>query len=289
MFRGLLILFVWAQVGFAAVGSERRLTQAEYQNAVRDLTGIECNLGAVLPPDEDTRADARRSELMPAVKQRYLDAARQVLDRAIVTPPQPKTFSASAFTAGDPPRALSAGTLGEGVDATVRLHTPTAGDYSVKVAAEAVAETPVEIEVKIDQHAVHRFEAPAGAPTPESMVVSLSPGEHTLTLRSVDGEARLTRVEILGQVTAPSPEKQAAHARLFREANGERTRAAAAAVVGAFAARAYGRPLRPRELDDLMAEFDRSAEQREPFELSVRLALEAVLVSPDFIFRTAAK
>jgi mono/diheme cytochrome c family protein len=55
--------------------------------------------------------------------------------------------------------------------------------------------------------------------------------------------------------------------------------------IEAFAARAFRRPLEKNEIEPLMKLFERAIQRGESFENSLRFALRAVLVSPNFIFR----
>jgi hypothetical protein len=56
-------------------------------------------------------------------------------------------------------------------------------------------------------------------------------------------------------------------------------------IVGDFARRAYRRPLQPEELDRLTDLTERARADGSSFEQSVAVALQAVLVSPNFLFR----
>jgi hypothetical protein len=62
------------------------------------------------------------------------------------------------------------------------------------------------------------------------------------------------------------------------------TRTAAEKDMAAFVQRAFRRPLRPGELDHYLQLFDRSRARGEPFLPSLRQAMRAVLVSPNFLF-----
>lgn len=63
-----------------------------------------------------------------------------------------------------------------------------------------------------------------------------------------------------------------------------RPRDAARTIVATFARRAFRRPVAPEEIERLMALFDRGYRRGDGFVPSVRLALKAVLISPDFLF-----
>src|SRR5437660_540961 len=56
-------------------------------------------------------------------------------------------------------------------------------------------------------------------------------------------------------------------------------------IIGRFAARAFRRPVVKEEVDRLMKLFALADTNGESFEQSVKLALEAILVSPSFLFR----
>lgn len=61
-------------------------------------------------------------------------------------------------------------------------------------------------------------------------------------------------------------------------------REAARAILTRFAYRAFRRPPAPEEVDRLLTAFDRPANRGESFEASIRFALKAALISPEFLF-----
>ena len=86
----------------------------------------------------------------------------------------------------------------------------------------------------------------------------------------------------------PSLAKRAAHFRLFGTEPGEtilEPRAEASRLLRHFLTRAFRRPLARADLEAFLALFDRSAQRGDPFEESIRIALKAALVSPDFLYR----
>ena len=56
-------------------------------------------------------------------------------------------------------------------------------------------------------------------------------------------------------------------------------------IVSEFARRAWRRPVETLEVDELMRLYNATIEEKESFEAGVKLALQAVLVSPHFLFR----
>lgn len=68
----------------------RRLTRAEYRNAIRDLLALEVDVEALLPPDEASHGfdNMTLATLSPTLLERYLAAARKISRLAIGIPPR---------------------------------------------------------------------------------------------------------------------------------------------------------------------------------------------------------
>ena len=84
---------------FAGNAVTRRLNRREYHNTIRDLLGVDLDITTVLPADGtggsgfDTNGETLY--LPPALTERYMEAAQQILDRVIVTPLFAHTFPAN--------------------------------------------------------------------------------------------------------------------------------------------------------------------------------------------------
>jgi len=102
-------------------------------------------------------------------------------------------------------------------------------------------------------------------------------------LQAADGVLREVLPDEDGSASA---EMESARKRiLFAEPGpGLGPREAARRVIGSFARRAFRRPVRDAELDRLLSFFDRSQQRGDACRASVRLALKAVLISPNFLF-----
>lgn len=282
---------------FAGAITTRRLNRFEYDNTIRDLLGLELNYSETFPTDggggEGFNNNGETLFLPPILMERYLEAAQQILDNAIVSPPLQHRYGARDFLSATDGKPITADTLEDGFESSVALGILIGGDYTVRIAAEAVGESPVSMALKVDGIAAHRFDAPAGAATPEGTILHLPRGVHTIGLRPTGGSARISFLEISEKSAPPSAAKLAAHARIFGTrpagslalATPADRRTEAAQVVGAFSRRAFRRPVAASELERLLTLYDRSAARAEPFEEAVKLALKAVLVSPHFLFR----
>ncbi len=88
-----------------------------------------------------------------------------------------------------------------------------------------------------------------------------------------------------GPYNPPPPLLPEIHKRLLAHQPGMPPREAAREIVTRFGNRAFRRPVRPEEVERLLKLYDRAEKEGERFENCVRVALEAVLVWPDFLFR----
>jgi hypothetical protein len=86
------------------------------------------------------------------------------------------------------------------------------------------------------------------------------------------------------QATGPSPESLR---RIFicGHAAGHHTAACARPIVAKFVERAFRRPVRRDEIDSFLSFYTLARKQGDSFEEGIATALEAVLVSPNFLFR----
>jgi hypothetical protein len=86
------------------------------------------------------------------------------------------------------------------------------------------------------------------------------------------------------QVTTPSPESLR-RVYVCGHAPGKHTAACARLIVTSFAGRAYRRPATSQELEQLLGFFNLARKQGDSFEEGIATALQAVLVSPNFLYR----
>ena len=90
-----------------------------------------------------------------------------------------------------------------------------------------------------------------------------------------------------GSKPAPKKNVAEAYARVFCAVPGPDLpeEDAAREILSRFLRLAYRRPLRPGDLDPMLAVFRGARERRQLFEEAVRVALKAVLVSPNYLYR----
>lgn len=102
----------------------------------------------------------------------------------------------------------------------------------------------------------------------------------------LDAARKALSVALPDRARGLSKERKAARSRLLVAQPGLRTpaRAAAGHVLAAFAPRAFRRPVTAEETERLLTLFDRAWKRGDGFVPAVRLAMQAVLVSPHFLF-----
>jgi len=152
----------------------RRLNRTEYQNAIRDLLGLEVDAAALLPKDESSHGfdNITVGDLSPTLLNRYISAAEKISRMAVGAP----TRTAD----GDTVRLRPDLTQEENVDGlppgtrggVLLRHTfPREGDYEIQIRltrdrneeVEGLRE-PHELEVLLDRGRVAHFtvEPPGG-------------------------------------------------------------------------------------------------------------------------------
>ena len=118
------------------VATFRRLTRTEYQNAIRDLLGVQIDAKRLLPKDEESHGfdNITVGSLSPSLLDRYITAAQKISRLAVGTPlgrPDGFTFRLPAdFTQEKHIEGLPVGTRG-GV--LLPYTFPRDGEYEVRV------------------------------------------------------------------------------------------------------------------------------------------------------------
>lgn len=290
----------------------RRLNRTEYRNTIRDLVGVDFDTTTNFPQDDvgygfDNIADVL--SLPPILLEKYLAAARRILDQAVVTgpPPPPVRRYAGEQLRGGAPLDAGGRTLASAGEIYVEHPCRTAGEYMVRlrVYGDQAGPEPVRIELRLGGQPVGRFEVTATAAAPQVIEtnLTLAAGRPRLAVAFLndyyqpdapdpaqrDRNFHLVSLEVVGPLTTERPPLPESHRRIFFVAPAARTpeaeRDCAREILGEFARRAYRRPVRPEEVNGLLGLYDLARSDGENFEAGVKLALTAVLVSPHFLFR----
>lgn len=282
----------------------RRLNRAEYNNTIRDLVGVNFQPAEDFPVDDvgygfDNIGDVL--SMSPLLFEKYLTAAEKIMADAIVldgpklTGPKNRVEAEKmTLTAeGSGPYGGFAMSLMKEGEVFTEVEVKEAGEYYLRARAfgtQAGTELP-KLEFRVDSKAVgvHEVSAYEKKPALLQTKVKLEPGKKKLAAayinnfvdRSGDRNLYVDFVELEGPLAAqPYPET---HQRIFFKEG--KSKEVATEIIGRFAKRAFRRPVGDQELERLMRIFEMAQKEGDNFEQSVRVALEAVLVSPHFLFR----
>ncbi|HLY72718.1 MAG TPA: DUF1592 domain-containing protein, partial [Planctomycetota bacterium] len=291
----------------------RRLNRVDYRNTIRDLVGVDFNPNTEDFPSDDVGYGFDNIgdvlSLPPLLMEKYLAAAEKILDRAILTEdrhrPKPRRFDARSMqvTGGLSPDGdmLTLFANGECVQ-PIEIVQPGAYLVRIRAAGDQAGNEPARMSLRVDERPIRVYDVPAVRKNPQIIEekVELSAGLRRVAAGFIndyynpdakpsarDRNLIVDYIEIVGPVDAAPPEPPESHRRIIFRKPGPSLpkRQAAAEDIARFAGRAFRRPLRPAELEKLLALFDLADRQGDSFEAAVKLPLQAVLVSPRFLFR----
>ena len=290
----------------------RRLNRAEYNHTIRDLVGVDFQPADSFPPDDsgygfDNIGDVL--SLSPLLVEKYLAAAEQVLDRAIATPdsrhPPKRLFPAEKFkiTGGGGLEGCCVNLFSTG-EVFVDQPVSAPGEFIFRVRAygQQAGPEPAKMALKLDGQKIKTFEVKEveAAPGTFETRLRLEPGSRRLGAAFLndyynpndpnpanrDRNLVVQSIEVEGPLDAPPPPFPEMHRRIFICQPTPDTRAECARkIIRDFARRAYRRPIAAAELERLARLADQAEQAGESFENAIKLALQAVLISPHFLFR----
>ncbi|KAA3612907.1 MAG: DUF1592 domain-containing protein [Planctomycetota bacterium] len=281
----------------------RRLNNAEYRNAVRDIFRVDFPAHEFFPPDAvgfgfDTVAESQ--SLSDLALERYLEAAEQIVATAFVLEdpnrPAVRSFEPEDFSGSGQIRRFGLHFTTRG-SAHLKYEFPRAGDYLFRVQAsgDQAGPDPCFMDLHLDGQRLHRFEVRQNRDQPEwfSLRQKVEGGRRRLSLSFVndyyhpdhpdrsqrDRNLWIQRVEIVGPID-PIPQTSF-QTQLFQtfgpELKGKRKRA----ILRHLAERAWRRPVTTPEV----ARLEQLAPRDVDFTNSIALACQAILISPHFLFR----
>ncbi|HTI68840.1 MAG TPA: DUF1592 domain-containing protein [Candidatus Limnocylindria bacterium] len=298
----------------------RRLNRAEYNNTVRDLVGVDFHPADDFPNDDvgygfDNIGDVL--SMPPLLLEKYVRAAEQIMDEAIVTgpkPPKTKHYDPSQISGHGSGGALASlasnGEMGFDYDATQR------GDFIIRVKAyqDRAGDEDAKMAYRVDQKEVKVIDvAPNKGEKARDFEyrLHLDSGKHHVGIafvndyylekivetkdekgrlrpqkKTFDRNLHVFYAEMEGPFTSEPPPLTAFHKRVFvKTPKPENERAVAKEIIGRFAAKAFRRPVEKEEVDRLVTLYSRTRATGVSFESGVKQSLTAVLVSPNFLFR----
>jgi hypothetical protein len=291
----------------------RRLNRNEYNNTIRDLVGVPFRPADDFPSDDvgygfDNIGDVLTTS--PLLLEKYLAAAEQVAERAIVADRTDwgpvKTWQVEEL--GHDAGGSRYGKIGRILSSTgeigVSHEVPREGEYILRARAfgQQAGPEPVKMEFRIEGKAEKVFDVEAVEEAPElyEVRVKLEPGKKRVAVAFLndyyqpedpdphrrDRNLVVDSLEVQGPIaSAPLPVPES-HARIiYREPKNGETQKCAREILERFAGRAFRRPATHAELDRLVELVEQSVRDGDTFERGIQLAVAAILVSPHFLFR----
>lgn len=289
-----------------------RLNRAEYRNTMRDLLGIDPvahDVAAGLPQDDTGYGFDNIAAVLsvsPLQIEGYLDAAERALDIALGPA---VAESDSARPIGNLIREANGRDLATGghmllSNGAVRaeVDVPVTGEYEFVITAwgDHGGDEYPRMSVRVDRREARAFfiEALRDAPETVRVRVRLEQGRRQISAAFTndywdpgvaDRNLAVERIAMAGPLPG-TVERPAAHAAVLfatpEDGSVDAGRAAARAVLGRFAGRAFRGPVDEAEIERLLVLYDAARGEGDTHEEAVRMGLMAVLVSPRFLFRS---
>jgi mono/diheme cytochrome c family protein len=289
----------------------RRLNRAEYNNTVRDLLGVTLRPADDFPSDDSGYGFDNIGDVLsisPLLMERYLNAAVKVAEAAIITPEQarkPIRFRTDQMP-GAKPQTFSTltghffGTEGEiGID----YDFPHAGDYTLRARAfgQQAGPEPARMGFRFDGNQFSTVEVRAVEATPqvyEASVTVPTPGKHHIAVAFLndyyvpakDGKPAEDRnliaeyLEVEPTTATQLPPTPAQRRIFFVQPTPTTIDACARKILARLALHAYRRPVADEEITRLLRYVHLAQREGQSFERGIQYALEAMLVSPNFLY-----
>lgn len=283
----------------------RRLNRAEYDNTIRDLTGLDLNLSDSFPSDDvgygfDNIGDVLT--ISPLLMEKYLQAAEVAAKRTIMVPaPKSVRYQSSDLRQENGGGPSESGQVFFGAGAAFVNHDfPGDGRYKIRVSAsgQQAGPDPVKMATLVDGGKLAEVDVkvPESKPEVYEFEVDVKGGRHRIGVQYLndfykpgpppeDRNLYVQWVEVVSP-TLPYENMPAHHRRIvFLKPSEENRKVVARQVLSRFATRAFRRPVLPAELDRLTQIVDLVQKDGQSFERGLQLGVQAVLSSPHFLFR----
>jgi cytochrome c553 len=300
-----------------------RLNKAEYSNAIRDLLGLDMDHSAGLPADDSGYGFDNIGDVLnvsPLHMEKYIASARRISRLAVGTV-KPST-AAEKFT---PPRgtandAIDALPLNERGGILFQRYFPFDAEYLILVRIKGNPGTglpPPKLDLRVDGKRLKLVDADIDTAEVNQgtrnfeLRLPMKAGPHWVGAAILTESAKLETggggrggapannnansvngtsvdyVSIGGPYNPSGPGDTESRRRIFvcRPQAGQPEDPCARRILQTLARRAYRRPVAATDLDPLMKLFATGRRDGGSFDAGVEMALSAILVSPDFLFR----
>jgi mono/diheme cytochrome c family protein len=283
----------------------RRLNRTEYTNTIRDLLSIEFRADRTFPTDDSGEGFDNIADVLtvsPVLMEKYLSAAGSIAERAVAASPLPKPIEVEYSLRLKNLRRLDP----SNVAATHRFDFDADYEFRIGLPGQRAADAkPVLLGLWVDGKLAltRQIETkPSGLVyfnpySEETIRVSIPEGDHELRLGFIDDPfvATLPKESIyrdtmnkwIGSVMVVGPfagkEEKASRKRIFT-CDPKTGAACVDSILSTLARRAWRRPVTPAEVASLRKFVALGRADGMTIEQGIGLALQAMLVSPHFLF-----
>ena len=288
----------------------QRLNRVEYNNTIRDLFGVAIKPANDFPSDDVGKGFDNIGGVLsisPLLMEKYLTAAEQVTAAVIDTMdysiPQTWATESNKLTAThkniEDVRGLRF--LKQAGELTFKQTVPATGTYQIAFDAEAMPLNDLEIDftVKINDETVKNYSIrQRNRPKTFKRKIELSAGTHQIAFEFFGDDTEedetkrprfgMGRVVIRGPIGESTPNYSETHRRIVTAKPNDKRPAqqAATILVSPLLRRVFRRPVSDAEVhrfSELTVSF--MEEQNATWEQAVAATVQAMLVSPEFLFR----
>ncbi|PYS23413.1 MAG: hypothetical protein DMG11_25455, partial [Acidobacteria bacterium] len=295
-----------------------RLNRFQYANAIRDLIGLDVDSASLLPADDSGYGFDNIGDVLtvsPMLLEKYLSAAGKISRLAVGDPSLSPTSSEYQIPPATVQSERESGDLpiGSRGGIAVRHHFPLDAEYVIKVRLQRGKDATTivgiseerQLDIRLDGARLKLFTVGGKSAEVDDALevrIPVKAGPHlvasTFLKDTVKPEGVLDTagnqaffegvgsVSIAGPYAAKGPGDTPSRRRIFvcRPQGPADEETCARKIISTLARRAYRRPINKDEIPALMIPYQ-SARKTGSFEEGVRLALQRILVSPDFLFR----
>ena len=295
-----------------------RLNRSEYANAIRDLLALEVDGRSLLPADEsgfgfDNIGDVL--SMSPVLLERYILAAAKISRWAVGDPTLPAAtalYKQSPLLLQDH-RVSDDLPFGSRGGHAATHHFPLDAEYIIRVRLGPGRRGEHKLEIRLDRSRIELFDVAGRNRGPFEARLSVKAGTRLVGAAfvgdlgqalPVDGRPprpsvtsfaytlypnmpTVGAIEIVGPFDGRVPEDTATRRRIFScdPTSVADEQPCAEDILRRLARRAYRRPVADEDVRPLLASFAKGRDAGGHFDEGIRWALEAILVSPKFLFR----
>lgn len=285
----------------------RRLNQIEYQNTIRDLLGVHIDAANILPPDDSGYGFDNIGSVLsisPSHVEKYLQAAEHALDKAVIIGPMPAsmlTYKPTQFR-GDGVKSAEGIFFFTRGQASVNAKARQAGNYLLHISASAhqAGKDPAHLEILLNNKRVkiHHVKNHISDQKTFTTQLKLRSGSNKIEIGFPNDyydpkhqdPRRRDRNLIIHDIRLEGPtniarKKPETHHRIFLPRKpGTSDTDYTRAVLTQFASRAFRRPVNDQEIDRYIDLVKRMTTKDQSLESGIYAALQAILVSPSFLY-----